>query len=465
MLVDDVARALARAAEVDGIDGQTFNLVAETDITAREYVETLHQATATWIDVQPRSALRYYAGDLLKYVVKVLVRHPGRRRPSYRDWTARGQYARFDCAKAKRLLGLAAGDRPGDAAPRRRRTAGGGVGEMIVAYLASYYPHGSHSFIRREIAALERLGVTVERFSTRPPTNLVDPADIAEAKHTTALVAAGSLRLLAATVAAAIRHPLRFGSALKTAVRLGRRSERGVLKHLIYLAEACLLVRLMRLRRANHLHAHFGTNAAAIALLARILGGPPYSFTVHGPDEFDRPIADSLGDKIADAAFVVAVSSFGRSQMYRWADPRDWNKIQVVHCGLDATFLGADAVPVPSAPRLVCVGRLAEQKGQLILLQALAQLAVEGVAFEAVLAGDGPMRPRHRNRNHPARAWQIGANHRVAERSRRAPRDRGRPRVGPAELRRGAAGRAYGGAGPRPASREHVCGRHPGTGP
>jgi glycosyltransferase involved in cell wall biosynthesis len=148
----------------------------------------------------------------------------------------------------------------------------------------------------------------------------------------------------------------------------------------------------MRERGVAHLHAHFGTNPAAIALFARTLGGPPYSFTVHGPDEFDGPQAESLGDKIAGAAFVVAVSSFGRSQLYRWANHRDWGRIEVVHCGLDATFLGADPVPVPATPRLVCVGRLAEQKGQLILLQALAQLAGEGVALEAVLAGDGPMR-------------------------------------------------------------------------
>jgi predicted dehydrogenase/nucleoside-diphosphate-sugar epimerase len=105
VLVDDVARALVRATEVDGIEGESLNLVAETDITARDYVEALARATETWIDVRPRSALRYYLNDLAKYVVKVLVRHPGRRLPSYRDWAARGQYARFDCSKAKRLLG------------------------------------------------------------------------------------------------------------------------------------------------------------------------------------------------------------------------------------------------------------------------------------------------------------------------------------------------------------------------
>jgi colanic acid/amylovoran biosynthesis glycosyltransferase len=263
---------------------------------------------------------------------------------------------------------------------------------MIVAYLTSFYPHGSHSFIRREIAAMKAHAVTVERFSIRRATGLVDLADIAEAGRTTVLLDTGVVRLLAATIISAICHPIRFVKALQIAWRFGRRSPRGVARHLIYLFEACLLLRLMQERGVSHLHAHFGTNPATIALLARTLGGPPYSFTVHGPDEFDSPFAESLGDKIAGAAFAVAVSSFGRSQLYRWAKPEDWGRIHVIHCGLDATFLGADPVPVPTAQRLVCVGRLAGQKGQLILLQALAQLAAEGTAFEAVLAGDGPLR-------------------------------------------------------------------------
>jgi glycosyltransferase involved in cell wall biosynthesis len=264
---------------------------------------------------------------------------------------------------------------------------------MIVAYLTPYYPHGSHTFIRREIAGVEKHGIRVERFSVRPPTALVDPADIAEADRSTALLGSGPLRLVAAAIMIALVRPLCLISALRSAIRFGRRSSRGVVRHLIYVVEACLLVWLMRRRGVAHLHTHFGTNAATVALLARALGGPPYSFTVHGPEEFDRPLADSLADKIAGAAFVVAVSSFGRSQLYRWADRRDWEKIHVIHCGLDAEFLGADLVPIPMAPRLVCVGRLAEQKGQLLLLQALAELAAEGTTFEMVLAGDGPLRP------------------------------------------------------------------------
>ena len=47
-----------------------------------------------------------------------------------------------------------------------------------VAYLVNVYPAPSHSFIRREIAAVEALGVRVHRFSLRRGTApLVDAAD------------------------------------------------------------------------------------------------------------------------------------------------------------------------------------------------------------------------------------------------------------------------------------------------
>ncbi len=127
-------------------------------------------------------------------------------------------------------------------------------------------------------------------------------------------------------------------------------------------------------------------------MLAHLLSGLSYSFTVHGPEEFDKAEAISLTDKIRHASFVVAISSFGRSQLFRWCDHGDWHKIKEVHCGLDAEFLQAPAVAVPHNQRLVCVGRLCEQKGQLLLLEAIRVLVQEQRQVELVLAGDGPMR-------------------------------------------------------------------------
>ncbi len=264
---------------------------------------------------------------------------------------------------------------------------------MRVAYLVNQYPHVSHTFIRREIAALEAGGVEVDRFSVRPSAEeLVDPADRSERLRTQVLVDAGFTGLLFALTSMALRRPLPWLRALGAAVRLGRRSGRGVARHLAYFAEACVLVRRLRRLNVRRLHAHFGTNSAAVAMLASLLGGPPYSFTVHGPEEFDSPESLSLREKAARSVGVVVVSDFGRSQLFRWAAQEDWPKVRVVRCGLDAAFLAGGPRPIPEASRLVCVGRLAEQKGQLLLLEALARVAAEGIDFEMRLAGDGPLR-------------------------------------------------------------------------
>lgn len=264
---------------------------------------------------------------------------------------------------------------------------------MKVAYLINQYPHVSHSFIRREIKEVEARGIDVVRISVRRSSiGLVDPGDQEEERRTRVLLASGVLGLISPLVSTLFTHPMRFTRAMVVAWKFGRRSGR-ILRSLVYLAEACLLVRWLTQERVDHLHAHFGTNSTDVATFARALGGPTFSFTIHGPEEFDRPESISLGEKISRAAFVVAISSYGRSQLFRWCQPEEWNKVKIVRCGVDSTFLAAGPLPPVDVPRLVCVGRLAEQKGQLLLIDAVARLATEGIDFQLVLAGDGPMRP------------------------------------------------------------------------
>src|SRR5262249_61001864 len=86
-------------------------------------------------------------------------------------------------------------------------------------------------------------------------------------------------------------------------------------------------------------------------MLASVLTGLPFSLTVHGPAEFDRPTTLALGEKVRRAAFTAAVCDFGRSQLFRWSDPDDWPRVRVVRCGLDGAFLGRAPTPVPPARR------------------------------------------------------------------------------------------------------------------
>ena len=264
---------------------------------------------------------------------------------------------------------------------------------MKIAYFINQYPKVSHSFIRREILALERQGMEVTRVALRGWSDaLVDPDDLEERKKTHYLLRKGLAALLPAALRQFLSRPTTFFRAMGMALRLSRMSDRPAPYHLVYLAEACELVRLCRQHQVTHLHVHFGTNPTEVALLARMMGGPDFSFTVHGPDEFDRPLGLHLCEKMEAAKNVIAISSYGRSQLYRWVGHSHWPKIQVVHCGLEASYFETPTEPFPTAPRLVCVGRLCEQKGQLLLLEAALRLRDGGKNFHLVLAGDGEMR-------------------------------------------------------------------------
>ncbi len=264
---------------------------------------------------------------------------------------------------------------------------------MIIAYLVNQYPKVSHSFVRREVAAVESCGIKVARFSIRScESELVDGADKLEQELTKVILGVGVQGLVLALLRVALTKPIAFLEALRLTFKIGWHSERGIILHLAYLAEACAVLNWFAEQGIAHVHAHFGTNSTTVAMLCRVLGGPTYSFTVHGPEEFDKATLLSLEDKIKRSTFVAAVSSFGKSQLFRWCDRTLWSKIHVIHCGVDAAFLAHPHVPIPAAPRLVCIGRLSEQKGHLLLLEAANLLAVTGLDFKLVFVGDGPLR-------------------------------------------------------------------------
>lgn len=266
--------------------------------------------------------------------------------------------------------------------------------DRSVAYILNHYPKVSHTFIRREILELERRGFRIVRFAMRGwKDQLVDPDDLAEVNRTSFVLRAGATGLACACAMIFIRSPRRFASAAWLAATMMRGSDRLAIWHLIYLAEACWITRQIKKHQIGHLHAHFGTNPAEVALLVAVLANVSYSFTVHGPEEFDKVHSIHLAKKVERAAFVVAISSFCRSQIYRVIAHQLWSKVKVVHCGVDDAFGGVNRLEVPRSNRLVCVGRLCEQKGQLLLIEAVRDLAGDGRDFKVVLVGDGELRP------------------------------------------------------------------------
>ena len=251
----------------------------------------------------------------------------------------------------------------------------------------------STTFIRREIEALVADGVEVVRFAARPwGEKLVDPLDLAERDRTHYLLAGNVTNLLLAFARELVTHPVRLARALGVTISLWRNAHSGIGRHIGYLLQGVYFKQQASQAGTAHVHTHFATNATAIALLSHVLGGPTYSFTAHGPDEFENTDRLSFDLKMGHATFVAAISSFGRVQLVRASRWSHWPKIEIVHCGLAIPDFPQS--PNPANQVLVNIARFNSQKGLLLIPAALAALKDEFPALKVVLIGDGEERGR-----------------------------------------------------------------------
>ena len=262
-----------------------------------------------------------------------------------------------------------------------------------VAYLISEYPAPSHTFIRREIAALREQACEIATFSVRRTDPGSDgPLDRAERMTTTAILdrpvtafvrtllaeAAGSPRKLFRTFALAQRHRV---PGLRAAVWA-----------LFHFAEAIVVARLVRAGGHDRIHCHFANSGATVGMLAASHLGLPWSMTLHGISETDYPAGALLADKVRRASFVACASYFMRAQAMRIVDPIHWDKLRIVRCAIDPTALPEPSQATVDGPvSLICVGRLSSEKGHAGLLRALRAVIDNGYQARLCIVGDGPL--------------------------------------------------------------------------
>ncbi|MFV0244052.1 MAG: glycosyltransferase family 4 protein [Qingshengfaniella sp.] len=266
-----------------------------------------------------------------------------------------------------------------------------------LAYLVSEYPTISHTFILREIEALRKLGFHIAPCSIRrtdPVAHHRGAAEKAAAAETFYVIAAARnpFHLIVAQIAVLAR-PGRWWRAVRLAWETAPPGLKGGLWQLFYFIEAAVLARHMQQRSIDHLHNHFGASSCTVAMLASALSGIPYSFTLHGPLVFFEAHHWRLDAKIRQARFVACISYFCRSQAMLLSNPAGWNKLRIIHCGVDPDrYRRADRPE--GGKRILFVGRLAAMKGVPVLLRAVAQVRTRYPDLHLTLIGDGPERPQ-----------------------------------------------------------------------
>lgn len=259
---------------------------------------------------------------------------------------------------------------------------------MRIAYLTGEYPRATDTFIQREVAGLRDLGVEVHTFSVRRPgiEQLVGEEQKAEFDRTTYLLPPKAIQLLGSHLKLLVSG--RYWRSLKLAWKTRQPGLRGLLYQLFYFLEAGILARQIQLRQIQHLHNHLATSSGTVAMLAAELGGFTFSFTLHGPYIFFEPYQWQLAEKIDRALFVCCISHYCRSQGMVFGSIASWNRMHIIHCGIDPALFE----PVTHqgiGNRLLYVGRLAAVKGLPILLESLAKLVSSDSDLELTVIGDG----------------------------------------------------------------------------
>ena len=268
--------------------------------------------------------------------------------------------------------------------------------KLRIAYLLSRYPAISHTFFLKEVLGLRKLGFDIHTASVNLPDRNIQsllPIELEETKTTYYLKRTRFLNALLQVALILLKHPRIVLRGFKSTWNLSTWDLHQRAYTFFYLIEALLLGHWMLKHDLRHLHVHFGGPVATVGLLTSQTWGITYSLTVHGPEEFYDVQLSYLPQKIAAAKFICCISEFCRSQVMKYCDPADWDKIQVARLGVDIQeFSPIDHQRASSSLRIVCVGRLVPAKGQHILLNAFANLVSRGYSMQLIFVGDGPDR-------------------------------------------------------------------------
>ena len=264
-----------------------------------------------------------------------------------------------------------------------------------IAYLTGHYPRATDTFIQREIAGLRDLGFTIETCSIRETdaSHHISAEQKAEFAATFKVLkfTLNPVTALRAHAFWLLKRPGNWISTLRLALRTRSPGLKAFIWQIAYFLEAGVLGHHLYRKGVVHLHNHFADASCSVAMLTSSVSGIPFSLSMHGPGIFFEPLRWRIDEKIARTSFTACISHFCRSQGMYFSNASHWDKLKIVHCGVEPEKYGQGPERVPGK-RLLFVGRLDAVKGIPLLLEAVTALKKHHPDMALTIVGDGPMR-------------------------------------------------------------------------
>lgn len=261
-----------------------------------------------------------------------------------------------------------------------------------VAVVLSRFPTVTETFILREFVEMELQGQPVRlvpMIKETPPV-IHDAAKPWTGRALyTKFVSPG---ILAANVQALLRHPLKYVGLLARLIAGTIAKPKVLAATLALFPKSVYLARQLEREGIRHLHVHWASHPATLALIVSKFSNITYSITAHAHDI--QVFRNLLDWKIAEARFVRTCTEFNRRLLEELYPRETRGRMTVIHYGVDPDLYVDDVkrAVTPARQRILCVASHRPYKGLPYLIEACRILRDEGHAFDCNLVGTGPMR-------------------------------------------------------------------------
>jgi glycosyltransferase involved in cell wall biosynthesis len=263
-----------------------------------------------------------------------------------------------------------------------------------VAYIVKAWPRLSETFVLNEIISLEQRSLRIHIFSVREPDPGPSHSKVSQVRAKVTclafrtqwkLVVPANLRLFC-------RRPGRYLRVLLQAIKMM------VIRHRRFAPpwhffEAAYLTDILFREPVDHLHAHFASTPALVAMYTHRLSGTPYTFTAHAKDIYVTD-PEVFRSKLEEARAVVTCTQYNRRFLSKQYGQLCDGKVRSIYHGLDVSQFNfrlptnADS----GEPTILSVARLVEKKGMGDLIAAADILRCRGRVFHVEIIGSGPHR-------------------------------------------------------------------------
>jgi glycosyltransferase involved in cell wall biosynthesis len=258
-------------------------------------------------------------------------------------------------------------------------------GRTRVIYVTARLPFADgEPFIVPEIVQLVEDGCDVTVVPVRTGGDVAH-ADALRLVPRTARVPLLSGTVLWGALVQTVRAPASVARAFFT-LRASR-SVRIFLKNLAVFPKAVWLARHARGLGAEHIHAHWASTPATVALIAAQISDVPWSLTAH---RWDIAEDNLLRTKARRACFVRVISAHGAEELRGFVGDPEWSP-WLLYVGVRLPAVRRSDSGAGAPLRVLTAARLVEEKGHVYLLEAVRLLKERRVSLHVELAGDGPL--------------------------------------------------------------------------